>query len=84
MHATPIVGHVIGEERFRYLGINGRFILSASTDSYTLNYSADGVTWTAWGEATPAGDNLIVTNAVTGMYFKCVGLGASTKISITY
>lgn len=48
----PIVGYVIGEEPFRYMGSNGRFILSASPDAYTLNYSADGETWNAWGEAT--------------------------------
>ena len=81
---TPIVGYVNGEEPFRYMGTTGRFILSACSDAYTLNYSADGATWDEWGDQVPAGENLIVTGAVTGMFFKLVGQDPTHKVSITY
>lgn len=38
-------------------------------DSFTLNYSADGEHFTAYDEATPAGETLIVNGVAKGMYF---------------
>lgn len=81
---TPIVETIIGERAWRYTGSNGRFIISSTTEQYTLNYSADGVSWTAWGEATPVGEPCLVTNAATGMFFKCDGLSATTKVAVTF
>ena len=79
---TPVVEYIVAEGAWRYMGSNGRFIISPSTDSYTLNYSADGATWEAWGEATPANDPLMVQEAVTGMFFKLVG--NTKKVAVTY
>lgn len=49
------------------------FCIGASSSGYTLNYSADGVTYTAWVEATQSGVNLPVVGVACGMYFKLVG-----------
>ena len=81
---TPIVEYITGEGPWRYMGSNGRFIISPATTQYTLNYSADGKLWTAWPDETPAGESLLVIDAATGMFFKCVGLGSTEKVSITY
>lgn len=40
--------------------------------AFTLNYSVDKVNWTAYTEATPANETLIV-NGVTYMWFKLAG-----------
>ena len=50
-----------------------KFIIGASTSGYTLNYSADGVTWTAWEEATPTNYNQVVIGLPTNSYVKLVG-----------
>lgn len=78
-----MVGKVTGEEPFRYIGSNGRFVLSAPQTPYTLNYSGDGVTWTAVEDATPVGENHVVVNAPTGMFFKCAGLPSGESLIIT-
>lgn len=49
------------------------FGVSASNDGYTLNYSADGVSWTAWSSATPANEVLFVVDVPKSCYFKLVG-----------
>lgn len=84
MHATPIIGYVRGEEPFRYMGSNGRFVLSASTSSYTLNYSGDGSVWTAIEDSTPSGENHVVVNVPTGMFFKLGGHDSDAEVVITY
>lgn len=81
MNAKPIIVTVTGEAPFRYMGSNGRFIVQASSSAYTLNYSQDRVHWTAWGERTPANENLVVNNAVLGMFFKLVGNTGDVKIT---
>lgn len=50
-----------------------KFIIGASASGYTLNYSADGVTWTAWEEATPANYNQVVIGLPINSYVKLVG-----------
>lgn len=47
--------------------------IAATSAGYTLNYSVDGVNWSAYEEAVPANENLVVTDMVQGMYFKLVG-----------
>jgi hypothetical protein len=59
------------EEIFRCSG--NAVAISATTSGYTLNYSVDGNTWTAWGEATPANEACVINGVVPGMYFKLVG-----------
>lgn len=44
-----------------------------SEAGYTLNYSADGVHYTAYSDATPAGETLIVNGVAKGMFFKLAG-----------
>ena len=51
-------------------------------DAFTLNYSADGEHFTAYSEATPAGETLIVNGIAKGMKFYLSG-NASDAI-ITY
>lgn len=41
--------------------------------SFTLNYSADKKTWTAYDEATPANEKLIVNGVTPYMWFKLAG-----------
>ena len=60
-----------GEEQFQVLVSS--MIISPSNEGYTLNYSADGAYFTAWSEATPAGENCIVNGIADGTYFKLVG-----------
>ena len=71
---------VTGEEAFQVEAHS--FAVSPSSEGYTLNYSADGVNFTPWGEATPADENLSVTNFARGMYFKLVG--NASEVTITY
>ena len=58
---------ITGEEVFQMDAT--RFCIGASESGYTLNYSADGVTFTQWEVGTPIGENLVVAEAVPGMYF---------------
>ena len=62
---------IVNEAPFQVNGTN--FAVSPSASGYTLNYSADGKEYTAWEEATPAEEVLVVNGAVPGMYFKLVG-----------
>lgn len=49
------------------------FIVSQSQSGYTLNYSGDGITWTAYSDATPANEDLNVFGIAWGTYIKLVG-----------
>lgn len=40
---------------------------------FTLNYSVDKVTWTAYDEATPSNEVLIVNGVTPFMWFKLAG-----------
>lgn len=62
---------IIGEERFKSIG--DCFAVAPTESGYTLAYSADGVHFTQYDEATPAGENLIVNGCVPFMWFKLVG-----------
>jgi len=70
---------VNGEEVFR---INGKAFAVVSPDAFTLNYSADGENFTAWGAETPALENLQVINFAPGTYFKLVG--NTSTVTVTY
>lgn len=58
------------------------FAVSASEQSYTLHYSVDGESFTAWEEATPANEVLVVNGVARGMIFKLVG--NQSIVYITY
>lgn len=49
------------------------FAVSGSASGYTLNYSADGETFTAFDKPTPANETLVVNGVAKGMSFKLVG-----------
>jgi len=71
---------ISGETPFQVLGHS--FTVSPSSEGYTLNYSADGVNWTAYTDATPANDTLIVNGVAWGQYIKLAGNGS--KVTINY
>lgn len=58
------------------------FCIGAAEDAYTLNYSADGVTFTAWPAEISEGVNQPVVGAARGMYYKLVG--NTGDVTITY
>lgn len=62
---------ITGEEIFT--SSSTQIAIAPTSKGYTLNYSVDGQTWTAWGEAVPADENCVVSGVVAGMYFKLVG-----------
>lgn len=71
---------ITGEAPFQVLAHS--FAISPSTEGYTLNYSANGVQYTPWEEATPANENLVVNGVAKMMYFKLVG--NASDVDITY
>lgn len=58
------------------------FIVSQSESGYTLNYSGDGISWTAYDEATPANEDLIVNFVAWGTYIKLAG--NTSEVTINY
>ena len=71
---------ITGEQPFQVLATS--FAISPSAEGYTLNYSANGVEYTAWKEATPANEVLVVNGVAKLMYFKLVG--NASDVSINY
>lgn len=71
---------ITGETPFQVLAHS--FSVSPSAEGYTLNYSADGYNYTAYTEATPANENLIVNGIAAGMYFKLSG--NASEVTIQY
>lgn len=69
------------EEVFRCYG--STMAVAATTSGYILNYSVDGNTWSAYEEAVPASENLVVNDGVTGMYFKLVG-NADDNVTVRF
>lgn len=69
-----------GENAFQILAHS--FGVSPSESGYTLQYSANGIDYTDWEEATPANENLIVNGIAKGMYFKLSG--NSSEVEIQY
>lgn len=60
-----------------------KFIIGPSASGYTLNYSADGVSWTPWKEATNANENQVVVGIPQNTYVKLVG-NTTDNIIIRY
>lgn len=70
---------ITGETPFR---IDEHAFCVVSPDAFTLNFSADGCTWTAWDSGTNANENLMVVFFARGTWFKLVGNTA--EVIITY
>lgn len=69
---------VSGETPFSVLSHS--FGVSQSAEGYTLNYSSDGITWTAYSEATPANEDLFVNGVPFGSFFKLAGNASEVQI----
>ena len=59
------------EEVFRSSG--NKVAIAATTSGYTLQYSVDGNDFDDYKEPVPGGENLIITDVVSGMFFKLAG-----------
>lgn len=62
---------VNGEETFRSRGNN--MAIAPTSNGYTLEFSVDNTIFSAYGDAIPAGENLLISDAVSGMYFRMAG-----------
>lgn len=60
-----------GEERFSILAHS--FCVGQTSSGYTLMYSAGDDNFTAWEEATPANETLVVNDIAKGMIFYLSG-----------
>lgn len=69
---------VTGENPFQVIGKG--FAIGPSKEGYTLNYSADGVNWTAYEEATEAEKTELVNSPVPGLYYKLVGNASTVTV----
>ena len=69
---------VLDEERFKV--VKNQFMVGPSANGYTLAYSADGVNFTNYSEATPAGENLIVNGFMQYGWAKLVGNSGEVEI----
>lgn len=58
------------------------FAISPSTESYTLAYSADGISYTNYSESTPIGENLFVNGVPKGCFFRL--MNNQSEVTITY
>lgn len=67
-----------GEQPFQVLAHS--FSCSPSEEGYTLNYSADGIDYTAYTEETPANEVLIVNGIAKNMFFKLVGNNSEVNV----
>lgn len=71
---------ISGETAFQVLSHS--FVVSQSESGYTLNYSGDGLHWTAYSDATPANEDLIVNGVAFGTYIKLAG--NTSEVIINY
>lgn len=62
---------VSGETPFKVM--KDTCAVAPTSAGYTLAYSADKINWTAYTEATPAGENLIVNGLTPYMWLKLSG-----------
>lgn len=67
-----------GENAFQVLAHS--FSVSPSSQSYTLQYSANGIEFTDWEETTPANETLVVNGVGKFMYFKLKGNNSEVDI----
>ena len=69
---------VNGERKFKVL--KDQFMVGPSASGYTLAYSADGVNFTNYTEATPANENLIVNGFMMYGWAKLVGNSGEVEV----
>lgn len=71
---------IYGEQPFKAL--KECFMISAVPGGYTLEFSTDKDTWTAWPDAVPSNENCIVNGAVPYTWFRLKGNQSSDGIAI--
>ena len=69
---------VVGDDIFVVNGTN--FAVSPSASGYQLCYSADGTNFTAYPEAVPANENLVVNESAPGMFYKLDGNTSTVSV----
>lgn len=69
---------IVGEEPFQVLSHS--FTVSPSESGYTLQYSADGISYTDYEKATPAGEVLIVNGVARGQYIRLKGNTSNVSV----
>lgn len=72
---------VNGEEPFKAPA--PRFVIGQTSAGYTLEYGVDGENFTPWDEASEAEQDVVVTNAVPGMFIKLTG-NADSEVVVRY
>ena len=72
---------VNGEQPFRAPA--AKFCIGQTSAGYTLNYSVDGEHYTAHSVATDANTDMMVANAIEGMFIKLVG-NTDTGVKVIY
>lgn len=60
-----------GEDVFRSSG--SKMAISATENGYVLQYSVDGNVFNDYAEPIPANENLIISDVISGMFFKLAG-----------
>ena len=70
---------ISGEKPFR--AQKETFAVGGTSAGYTLNYSADKETWTAYPDAVPANETLVVYGVTPYMWFKLAG-NSDTEVTI--
>ena len=60
--------------------VKNAFAIGPSAEGYTLNYSLDGETWTAYEEETPSGVTAIVNFGIPNLKYKLVGNNSDVLI----
>lgn len=69
------------EEVFRSSG--NKVAIAATSSGYTLQFSVDGNDFDDYQDAVPAGENLIVTDVISGMFFKLSG-NADDNVTVRF
>lgn len=76
-----MIKKITGEQPWQT--INGNFSVSPSNEGYTLQYSADGSSFTDWNEATPSGETLIVTGIpLLPLYWRLRGNNSEVTVQM--
>lgn len=69
-----------GEKPFSV--VSDSFAISPSNEGYTLEYSVEGNNWTAYEDAVPANEVLVVAKTSKELFYRCVG--NASELTIKY
>lgn len=77
-HYRKMKAKVLDEERFKAL--QPTFTVGYSTSGYVLEYSANGTDWSAYPDAVPANEVLVVNDATPYSFFRLKGNSGEVDI----